>query len=103
MDKAWLLPPLPVHLTAVPASLLIVRPDVPPDLTRARAPRGHPGVAVFVIWALTDTGNVYLNNFKRFYSGDAFNTKTVFHPHPFLMLLFVFLALLLKIGSKQFG
>ena len=27
-----------------------------------------------VIWALTDTGNVYLNNFKRFYSGDIFNT-----------------------------
>ena len=27
-----------------------------------------------VIWALTDAGNVYLNNFKRFYSGDVFNT-----------------------------
>ena len=52
MDKAWLLPPLPVHRPAVLASLLVVRPDVPPDLARARAPRGHPRVTVFVIWAL---------------------------------------------------
>ena len=28
-----------------------------------------------VIWALTDTGNVYINNFKRFYSGDVFDTR----------------------------
>lgn len=28
-----------------------------------------------VIWILTDAGNVYLNNFKRFYSGDVFDTK----------------------------
>lgn len=28
-----------------------------------------------VIWAITDAGNVYLNNFKCFYSGDVFDTK----------------------------
>lgn len=28
-----------------------------------------------VIWAITDAGNVYLNNFKCFYSGDVFDAK----------------------------
>lgn len=28
-----------------------------------------------VIWAITDAGNVYLSKFKRFYSGDVFDTK----------------------------
>lgn len=28
-----------------------------------------------VIWVITDAGNVYLNNFKCFYSGDFFDTK----------------------------